>query len=219
MTRRRARGPPAPSRRCTAPATRTRAELPGRTPVTPSKLAVAALVTAPLLPVTVTVPAEAAGAATVQTAATHHSRHWLHCHTSTRPCDPHRPAPRTATSGARAKVLARARAALGRPYRYGAAGPYSFDCSGLVDYAMKAAGKRLPRTSGAIAAAGRSVTRARPGDVIVYWAGGRATHVGIVSAVTTAGRVAMTIVATHTGDVVRLQRPYSSAITVRAFLT
>lgn len=185
-------------------------------------LAMAALMAAPVLPLTVTIPAAAAGAATIQTApaafaaAPRHSRHWLHCHTKARPCTWHHPAPRV--TNARARVLARARAALGRPYRYGAAGPYSFDCSGLVDYAMKAAGKRLPRTTGAIAAAGRGVTRARPGDVIVYWVHGRASHVGIVSATTAAGRVAATIVAPHTGDVVKIQRPYA-AYTVRSYLT
>lgn len=37
----------------------------------------------------------------------------------------------------------------GSPYKYGATGPYRFDCSGLTLYSFKRAGKRLPRTAAA----------------------------------------------------------------------
>ncbi len=33
------------------------------------------------------------------------------------------------------------------PYRYGAAGPSSFDCSGLTSYSYKKSGKTIPRTA------------------------------------------------------------------------
>lgn len=37
---------------------------------------------------------------------------------------------------------------VGKGYVYGAAGPYSFDCSGLVQYVYKTAGNKiLPRTT------------------------------------------------------------------------
>src|SRR5436305_4350084 len=38
----------------------------------------------------------------------------------------------------------------GKPYRYGAAGPNAFDCSGLVQYVYRLGlGERLPRTAAA----------------------------------------------------------------------
>jgi cell wall-associated NlpC family hydrolase len=65
-------------------------------------------------------------------------------------------------------VIAYAKAQLGKPYQWGAAGPYAFDCSGLVQQAWKAAGVTLPRTTGDQAQTGTRTTRARlqPGDLI-----------------------------------------------------
>ncbi|SHJ39449.1 Cell wall-associated hydrolase, NlpC family [Malonomonas rubra DSM 5091] len=44
-------------------------------------------------------------------------------------------------------VIATARRMLGTPYRYGGADPRGFDCSGLVSYAYRSVGIRVPRTS------------------------------------------------------------------------
>ncbi|MEU8173711.1 NlpC/P60 family protein [Microbispora hainanensis] len=44
---------------------------------------------------------------------------------------------------------------IGDPYRYGATGPGAFDCSGLVQYAWRKAGVRLPRTTWSIRSAVR----------------------------------------------------------------
>jgi cell wall-associated NlpC family hydrolase len=49
-----------------------------------------------------------------------------------------------APNGGAATAVATAMAQLGKPYRYAAAGPGSFDCSGLTMYAWAAAGVRLP---------------------------------------------------------------------------
>jgi cell wall-associated NlpC family hydrolase len=59
----------------------------------------------------------------------------------------------------------------GEPYRYGAAGPNSFDCSGLTSYAWKRAGVNIPRTSRAQANFGRAVSKAnlRPGDLVFFY--------------------------------------------------
>src|ERR1051326_3477277 len=38
-------------------------------------------------------------------------------------------------------------AQLGKPYAYGKAGPWAFDCSGLTQHAWRAAGVHIPRTS------------------------------------------------------------------------
>ena len=47
--------------------------------------------------------------------------------------------------GARAVVVARQQ--VGKPYVYGAAGPQSFDCSGLTQYAYARVGRRLPHNA------------------------------------------------------------------------
>jgi cell wall-associated NlpC family hydrolase len=73
-------------------------------------------------------------------------------------------------------VLATARKQLGKPYRYGAVGPSSFDCSGFTMYAWAAAGVHLPHNSGAQRAATKSVPldKMKPGD-LVFSSG----HVGL----------------------------------------
>jgi cell wall-associated NlpC family hydrolase len=57
----------------------------------------------------------------------------------------------TATSSEAATLRSRAlniaAAQKGDPYRWGATGPRSFDCSGLTLYSFKKAGKTLPRTA------------------------------------------------------------------------
>lgn len=47
----------------------------------------------------------------------------------------------------RVKALNTAAAKKGAPYKYGAAGPNRFDCSGLTYYSYKRHGKKLPRTA------------------------------------------------------------------------
>ncbi len=74
-----------------------------------------------------------------------------------------------------ARATGRAKAAitfacaqLGKPYRWGATGLASYDCSGLVLKAWAAAGIQLPRTSRAMYAAGRKIPLDQiiPGDSI-----------------------------------------------------
>jgi cell wall-associated NlpC family hydrolase len=100
----------------------------------------------------------------------------------------------------RAGVAVRfAYAQLGKPYVYGAAGPSSYDCSGLTMRAWGAAGVSLPHN----AAGQQSVTRyvsyadLQPGDLVFF--GSPAYHVGIYIG---GGRM---IAAPHTGDVVKIQ--------------
>jgi cell wall-associated NlpC family hydrolase len=80
------------------------------------------------------------------------------------------PAGAVAPDGRAAAALAAARAALGRPYVWGANGPSGFDCSGLMQWSYAHAGIRLPRTSQEQRFAGRQVplSQARPGDLVVY---------------------------------------------------
>ncbi|MFD9129002.1 NlpC/P60 family protein [Kitasatospora sp. NPDC059571] len=101
-----------------------------------------------------------------------------------------------------AQALAYAEGKLGATYVYGAAGPSTFDCSGLVQWAFRQAGVSLPRTAAeqwhAGTSIGTNVANARPGDLVVYEGGGHiAIYVG-------GGQV---IHAPHTGTVVK----YASA--------
>ena len=80
----------------------------------------------------------------------------------------------------RALILASAKQALGTPYQWGGNSLESgVDCSGLVQMSYAAAGIQVPRTSNQQYQALDHRDRARPGDLLFFGAGGRATHVGI----------------------------------------
>jgi cell wall-associated NlpC family hydrolase len=103
-----------------------------------------------------------------------------------------------------AAAVRRALGQVGKPYRWGATGPATFDCSGLVRFAYAGAGLSLPRTSRQQWSAGRHVQVAglRPGD-LVFWAHdpdrpATIHHVGIY-----VGQGLM-VHAPHTGALVRV---------------
>ncbi|WP_026418231.1 MULTISPECIES: C40 family peptidase [Actinoalloteichus] len=98
----------------------------------------------------------------------------------------------------------------GTPYVYGATGPGTFDCSGLVQWAYAQVGIGVPRNSRAQAAAGVPVSRAQlaPGDIIAY--GSPVHHVSMYVG---GGNV---VHAPTTGDVVKvvpIDRASSSPVT------
>ncbi|MEO6605655.1 MAG: C40 family peptidase [Aeromicrobium sp.] len=68
----------------------------------------------------------------------------------------------------------------GDPYRYGANGPKSFDCSGLVQYVYKKAGKKIGRTSGD-QLKGKHIAKSKKkkGDILIFISNGRAYHSAI----------------------------------------
>lgn len=71
---------------------------------------------------------------------------------------------------------------LGAPYRYGGASPRGFDCSGLVYYAYRQAGIRVPRTTRAQLRNAVQVPRSgmQPGDLVFFKLDRRpVSHVGI----------------------------------------
>ncbi len=74
---------------------------------------------------------------------------------------------RTASSRIRT-VIAYAMAQRGDPYRFGAAGPNAFDCSGLVVASYARIGIHLPHQTGALLGRGVRVSRAnlRIGDLV-----------------------------------------------------
>ncbi|MFD0574520.1 NlpC/P60 family protein [Kitasatospora gansuensis] len=69
----------------------------------------------------------------------------------------------------------------GDPYKWGATGPDTFDCSGLMVYAYGKAGVSLPRTSQSQGDVGTNVGtdwhNAQPGDLVIYH--GDRRHVGM----------------------------------------
>jgi cell wall-associated NlpC family hydrolase len=115
------------------------------------------------------------------------------------------PAP---NGGARTAVDT-ALAQLGKPYRYAAVGPGSFDCSGLTMYAWAAAGVRLPHSSAAQYAGLPHVAQDQlaPGDLLFY--GSPIHHVGMYIG------NGQYVHAPQTGDVVKVstifRRDYAGA--------
>src|SRR5579859_1909431 len=94
-------------------------------------------------------------------------------------------------SGAVATAIAFAKAQIGKPYEWGAAGPSAYDCSGLVYAAYAAAGIHIARTTfqwqqdgpviplsqiqpgDLLFSAGSDGTPANPGHVVMYLGGGQ----------------------------------------------
>jgi LysM repeat protein len=120
------------------------------------------------------------------------------------PVTTHAPAPAPDPPIRSAVAVEVARQQIGKPYRYAGAGPFNFDCSGLVMYAWAAAGVSLPHYSVAQYAATRRITagQLQPGDLIFYdtGAGAQPGHVSIYI-----GNGEM-ITADSPGTVVRIER-------------
>lgn len=91
-------------------------------------------------------------------------------------------------SSAVQKVIDTARSFVGTKYSWGGSSPTTgFDCSGLLQYAFRAAGINLPRTAAQQGKVGQAVDRqqAQPGDMV--WFGSKNSpsgqHIGLVSRV------------------------------------
>ncbi|MFC0555070.1 C40 family peptidase [Planotetraspora thailandica] len=106
-------------------------------------------------------------------------------------------------------ALQAAQSKLGRPYVWGAEGPDSFDCSGLVQWAFGQAGVRMPRVAAQQWATGPQIplSQARPGDLI-FWRNDP-TNPGYISHVAIYVGGGRMLVAPHTGDVVKFQAVYT----------
>ena len=88
-------------------------------------------------------------------------------------------APAAAPTQAAQVAVNTALAQQGKPYVWAGAGPNSFDCSGLVQYAYAAAGISLPHSSRMQSTIGTPVSRAdlQPGDLVFFYT--PVGHVGI----------------------------------------
>ena len=81
------------------------------------------------------------------------------------------------------KIINIANAQMGKPYKWGAIGPSSFDCSGFTSYIYKkGAGVSLPRTSVSQSKAGTKISRnqLKAGDLVFFNTSGKGvSHVGM----------------------------------------
>jgi len=84
---------------------------------------------------------------------------------------PKSPTPPPAGSSKGAIAVKAAEAELGKPYVWGAAGPDSFDCSGLMLWAWAKAGVSLPHQSAQQYNVGTHVSESdlQPGDLVFYY--------------------------------------------------
>lgn len=90
------------------------------------------------------------------------------------PAPPKPPANPPPASGSKVETaIAFAKAQLGEPYKWGGAGPSSWDCSGLTMRAWQAAGVNLPHYAGAQYAQTKPVpiSKIQRGDLL-YWSDG-----------------------------------------------
>lgn len=85
-------------------------------------------------------------------------------------------------AGTTSIVLQRAHKALGTPYVFGGTRPGGFDCSGLVQWAYKGAGIKLPRTAREQSRTGYSIrdrSKMRAGDIVAFRRSRGGYHTGI----------------------------------------
>ncbi len=97
-----------------------------------------------------------------------------------------RPAVQQVAVTSTSPVIAYALAQVGKPYRWAAAGPNAYDCSGLVLAAYARVGARLPHQTGSMIRYGTPVARSQlqPGDIVfpssshvaIYIGGGKIVH-------------------------------------------
>jgi cell wall-associated NlpC family hydrolase len=82
-------------------------------------------------------------------------------------------------SGGAKKAVETALAQIGDPYVWAAAGPDSFDCSGLTSYAWASAGVGLPHSSAAQYGVGTQISRSevQAGDLVFFYS--PIHHVGL----------------------------------------
>ena len=104
--------------------------------------------------------------------------------------------------GGNSKAVEYAKSRLGCRYVWGAQGPNTFDCSGLMYWVAKQLGKTIPRTSKAQSQSGMPVSKANllPGDLVFFANKNGVHHVGMFIG---GGQF---IHSPQTGDVVKISK-------------
>ena len=103
-----------------------------------------------------------------------------------------------------------ARHQTGDPYQYGADGPGSFDCSGLIYYSYRRAGfTNIPRTSSDQAQYADRIAKKnmRKGDLMFFYDDGGVYHVAVFAGWSDGHRVL--IHAPNSGKRVHAERPWT----------
>ena len=110
-------------------------------------------------------------------------------------------------TGDAAAAITFATAQIGKPYRYGASGPSSWDCSGLTSAAWEAGGKSLPHYSVAQYTQSTRITAAdlQPGDLVFWGSSSSASSIYHVALYIGGGQI---IHAPRTGQNVGLESMY-----------
>ncbi|WP_420717037.1 MULTISPECIES: C40 family peptidase [unclassified Streptomyces] len=93
---------------------------------------------------------------------------------------PAEPSRRAAPKSLSVRALDVAISKKGFPYQYGATGPRRFDCSGLMQYSFRVAGRRIPRTAEQQFHYAHHVpaTHRKRGDLVFFLKGRNVYHVG-----------------------------------------
>lgn len=101
------------------------------------------------------------------------------------------PSAAPAITAAAGQALAWARTQIGAPYRWGAAGPDAYDCSGLTMRAYDSAGVQLPRTSREQYTATTRIqaSELQPGDLVFWSSDGTTEGIYHVALYAGAGRI------------------------------
>jgi cell wall-associated NlpC family hydrolase len=120
----------------------------------------------------------------------------------------------------RSQVVTEAAKYRGDPYRYGAAGPTRFDCSGYTMYVYKRFGKSLPHNAASQYASMTHVAKNQkvPGDLLFFRnSSGRISHVAIYAGPShqaSTRNQPMMWHSPHSGDVVKVVPIYSGSYVV-----
>lgn len=77
-----------------------------------------------------------------------------------------------------AAVVATAKTQIGKPYKYGASGPNSYDCSGYTQWVFGKYNQRLPHSATGQGKYGKSIGKsaAKPGDLLLFGSSGSYHH-------------------------------------------
>jgi cell wall-associated NlpC family hydrolase len=121
----------------------------------------------------------------------------------------------TSTSNVRSSIIAYAKKFLGVPYVWGGTSPKGFDCSGFVQYVLRANGKSMPRIALEQANSGKvvSLSQLQPGD-LVAWNDNNVPGADHIAIYLGNGQI---IEAPHTGANVRIRKLGSGGFDKNAY--